>query len=204
MNNPAGQNLLTGGAGSFGDAIGSVVKTGLKSVVTGGGFSPTSFLNDPRDIYLLAESCAIPGRNFDMYTRRTGMKSVKIPYGLATDDTVKFTFLLTNDYYILKYFKSWMDLIVPPSDNLDELRVNYKNVYSTDIQIQQMSEGDFIPAYSVKLMNAFPTAIDTITLSNTSDDIVRCTVSVTYDNWEEEGLMDGMIGTASNLIGNII
>jgi hypothetical protein len=202
MNNPAGQNLLTGGAGGIGATIGSLATKGLQSLATGSSFSPTAFLNDPRDMYLLAESCTLPGRSFMTSDRRTGIKTTKVAYGIDTS-AVKFTFLLTNDYYIWKYFKSWMDFIVPPSDDINELKLNYKNNYSTDIQIQQMASGDFIPSYSISLKNAYPIAMDAVELSNTSSDYVRCTVSMAYDNWEEQGLLDAALGTAGNLIGNI-
>jgi hypothetical protein len=202
MNNPAGQNLLTGGAGGIGATIGSLATKGLQSLATGSSFSPTAFLNDPRDMYLLAESCTLPGRSFMTSDRRTGIKTTKVVYGIDTS-AVKFTFLLTNDYYIWKYFKSWMDFIVPPSDDINELKLNYKNNYSTDIQIQQMASGDFIPSYSISLKNAYPIAIDAVELSNTSADYVRCTVSMAYDNWEEQDLLDAALGTATNLIGNI-
>jgi hypothetical protein len=200
MSNPAGQNILTGGASG---ALSSVAGTALRSVVTGGGFSPTSFLNDPRDIYLLAESVTLPGRSFTTSDRRIGVKSTKIPYAIMTDDTVKMTFLLTNDYYIWKYFKSWMDLIAPPSDDITEIKMNYKNNYTTDIQIQQMASGDFVPAYSISLSNAYPMSLDAVELSNGSDDYLRCTVSMAYDNWEEQGLIDGILGAAKTTIGNI-
>jgi len=202
MNNPAGQNILTGGAGGIGATIGSLATKGLQSLATGSSFSPTAFLNDPRDMYLLAESCTLPGRSFMTSDRRTGIKTTKVAYGVDTS-AVKFTFLLTNDYYIWKYFKSWMDFIVPPSDDINELKLNYKNSYSTDIQIQQMASGDFIPSYSISLKNAYPIAIDSVELSNTSSDYLRCTVSMAYDNWEEQGLLDAALGTAGNLIGNI-
>ena len=202
MNNPAGQNILTGGAGGIGATIGSLATKGLQSLATGSSFSPTAFLNDPRDMYLLAESCTLPGRSFMTSERRTGIKTTKVAYGIDTS-AVKFTFLLTNDYYIWKYFKSWMDFIVPPSDDINELKLNYKNSYSTDIQIQQMASGDFIPSYSISLKNAYPIAIDSVELSNTSSDYLRCTVSMAYDNWEEQGLLDAALGTAGNLIGNI-
>jgi hypothetical protein len=200
MSNPAGQNILTGGASG---ALSSVAGTALRSVVTGGGFSPTAFLNDPRDIYLLAESVTIPGRAFTTSDRRIGVKTTKVPYGIMTDDTVKMTFLLTNDYYIWKYFKSWMDLIAPPSDDITEIKMNYKNNYTTDIQIQQIASGDFVPAYSISLANAYPMSLDAVELSNGSDDYLRCTVSMAYDNWEEQGLIDGMLGAAGTTIGNI-
>ena len=202
MSNPAGQNILTGGASG---ALSSVAGTALRSVVTGGGFSPTSFLNDPRDIYLLAESVTLPGRSFTTSDRRIGVKSTKIPYAIMTDDTVKMTFLLTNDYYIWKYFKGWMDKVLPSADDIHNHRFNYKNEYTTDIIIQQMAQQDFVPVHSIKLKNAYPVTINSIELSNqVADDTLRCTVVMTYDTWEEQGIVEGLLDVGKNTISNII
>jgi hypothetical protein len=81
--------------------------------------------------------------------------------------------------------------------------MNYKSNFSTDVQIQQMASGDFIPAYSVSLSNAYPISMDSVELSNAGEDYVRCTVDLAYDNWEEQGLIDGMLGAAKTTIGNI-
>jgi hypothetical protein len=127
-----------------------------------------------------------------------------MPYGVMTDE-ISFTFLLTNDYYIWKYFKNWMDLIVPPDENINKMKLNYKQVYQTDVIIQQMSSADFVPVQSVKLVNAFPITINAVELSNaTENDAMRCTITMTYDNWEEQGLIDGMLGAVGKTISNII
>jgi len=105
-------------------------------------------------------------------------------------DEVTFSFILTNDYYIKKYFDSWQNMIVSP----DDLGIAYKDTYTTDIVIQQMSTGnDFIPAYGVKLINAFPIAVNAIDLSNQSaSDALRVTITVGFDDWTEEGLLDSI------------
>jgi hypothetical protein len=200
MTNPAGQNLFTGGGGGIGSAIGTAVRT----AASGGTIDATSVLNDPRDLYLLCESCSLPGRQINTDEFRTGVKAVKMPYGVMTDE-ISFTFLLTNDYYIWKYFKNWMDLIVPPDENINKMKLNYKQVYQTDVIIQQMSSADFVPVQSVKLVNAFPITINAVELSNaTENDAMRCTITMTYDNWEEQGLIDGMLGAVGKTISNII
>jgi hypothetical protein len=204
MTNPAGQNIFSGGGGGIGGAISSVVGNAARSLMSGGGVSPTAFLNDPRDIYLLCESCTIPGKQIQTDDHKISMVPVKKPHAILYEE-VTFTFHLTNDYYVWKYFKSWMDYIVPPSDNLSELRFNYKKNYQTDVIIQQMGSGDFVPVHSVKLRNAYPITMNAVELSNQAvGDTLRCTVVLTYDAWEEQGLIDGMLGAAGTTLSNII
>ena len=204
MSNPAGQNILTGGGGGIGGALSGVASNAIRGVLSGGSFNPMAFLNDPRDIYLLCESCSIPGKNIATEERKTSMKSVKMPYQYIMED-VTFVFNLTNDYYIWKYFKGWMDKVLPSADDIHNHRFNYKNEYTTDIIIQQMAQQDFVPVHSIKLKNAYPVTINSIELSNqVADDTLRCTVVMTYDTWEEQGIVEGLLDVGKNTISNII
>jgi len=121
--------------------------------------------------------------------KRTTHKAVKKPYSYLVEE-VSFTFTLTNDYYIKKYFDSWQDMIVSGGDK----GIAYKETYTTDIVIQQMGSGnDFIPAYGVKLLNAFPIAVNAIELSNRSENqVVEVSITLGYDDWTEESLFDSI------------
>jgi len=138
-------------------------------------------------MFLLCDSVQLPGRRIATMERRTTHKAIKKPYSYLVDE-VTFTFTLTNDYYIKKYFDSWQDMIVSGSDK----GIAYKDTYTTDIVIQQMGSGnDFIPAYGVKLINAFPISVGTIDLSNQSEnDVVKVTITVGFDDWKDESLLD--------------
>lgn len=196
MSSPVGQNIFNSTSGVLGNAA--------RSLLSGGSISPRSLINDPRDIYLLAESCSIPGKSILTTERKIGSKAFKVAYGISTED-VSFTFNLTNDYYMFKYFNDWINMIVPNNDSTDNMsHVNYKSTYTTDVTIQQMGSTDFIPVYSVKLLNAYPLSINSVDLSNASEDISKVTISMAYDNWREEGIVDGILGAIGTTINNII
>ena len=70
------------------------------------GFSRAS---DPLNI--LCTNASIPSKQILTTDRRIGMEFEKIAYGYAVDD-VSLTFLLTNDYYVKRYFDRWKDFII--------------------------------------------------------------------------------------------
>lgn len=161
----------------------------ITTKLPGGSFDAGMFFNDPRDMFLLCDSVQMPGKRISSMEKRTTHKAIKKPYSYMVDE-VTFTFTLTNDYYVKKYFDSWQNMIVSGDDK----SIAYKDEYTTDIVIQQMSNGnDFIPGYGVKLLNAFPIAVNAIELSNQSqNDVVRVTITVGFDDWTEEGLLDSV------------
>ena len=120
------------------------------------GFNMKSFLNDPRDIFILCESVQIPGRRITTMEQFHTHFSVKKPYSMIVDE-VTFTFLLTNDYFIRRYFDHWQEQIV---DTQDSPRIGYREDYASDVIIQQLSSGnDIVPGYQVKLINAYPISV---------------------------------------------
>ncbi len=176
----------------------------LTTTINGGSIDPMAFFNDPRDMFLLCDSAQLPGRRIATTEKRTTHKAVKKPYSYMVDEAT-FTFLLTNDYYIKKYFDSWQDLIVSGDDKF----IGYKESYTTDVVIQQMSSGnDFIPAYGVKLINAFPIAINSIELSNQSqNDVIKVTITLGFDDWKEESLLDSagsLLGMGKDLLSGTV
>lgn len=174
------------------------------SLMSGGNVDPFVLFNDPRDMFLLCESTQLPGKRIATMESFTSHKSIKKPYSYLVDE-VTFSFILTNDYYIKKYFDSWQNMIV----DSDAKKIAYKDEYTTDITIQQIgSSNDIIPAYSVKLKNAFPIAINAIELSNNTENaIALCSVTVSFDDWEEQGLVDGfkdLLGKGKSLIDSTL
>jgi hypothetical protein len=161
----------------------------LTTITNSGSIDPMMFFNDPRDMFLLCSSVQLPGKRIATMEKRTTHKAVKKPYSYLVEE-VSFTFTLTNDYYIKKYFDSWQDMIVSGGDK----GIAYKSTYTTDIVIQQMGSGnDFIPAYGVKLLNAFPIAVNAIELSNRSENqVVEVSITLGYDDWTEESLFDSI------------
>lgn len=170
--------------------VASLAGNAARSVLAGGSPSLTSFIEDPRDIYLFCESCNIPGRQVTTTEHFTSMKAVKKPYGFLNED-VNFAFNLTNDYYIWKYLTAWIDFIILREGN-NGYYMNYLENFGQDVIIQQMGNTDFIPVYTVRLKKAYPITLNSIELSNSNENtIVQCTTTFTYQDWEEVSLVDG-------------
>lgn len=180
----------------------SLLNFDLQSVAAGalsGTFSPASFINDPRDVAILCESCSLPGRNIDTLDHTDFRQSTKRPQGYTNED-VNFVFHLTNDYYMKKMFDRWQGLIL----DRESYKLNYKTDYATDIIIQQLNHKN-IPVYGVRLKNAFPTGVNSIELSNSSADTTqRLNVTMTYDDFEVEGAITSVLSGIKTAIGGIV
>ena len=173
--------------------------------VLGGGLSIGQFVNDPRDITLLCESCTLPGRAISTIDYQNVKQAVKIPYSFINED-ITFTFLLTGDYYMRKMFDKWLGMVF----DTDNYLLRYRDTYTTDVRIAQLNKNN-IPVYTVQLHNAYPTAINAISLDNTAESTIqKVTVNMTYETYVVEGMFDaakgvmkGLAGTAANTLGQV-
>lgn len=162
-----------------------------------GTFSVGGLVNDPRDISILCESCSLPGRliqtgDYDAY----GRNPRKYPVTVIEED-VTFSFLLTNDYYVKKFFDKWQGSVIDPVTNL----VNYPSQYKTDVIIQQRDQNN-TPIYGVKLIGAYPTGVNSIELSNGSSDATHSlSVTMVYDRFEVEGAITSLASGVKNKLG---
>jgi len=134
---------------------------------------------------ILCDSVTLPGRQIATSEYMTTMKSYKKPYAFLNED-VTVSFLLTNDWLTWDYIKQWQSSII---NNIDAetgaYTVNLKESYAKDVYIQHLDVSDQVTK-TITLFNAFPTTLNSIELSNsTENDIIRCTCSLAYDNWEE-------------------
>lgn len=181
----AARTTIAGAQAIGGLTTNSVTKTAMDFLK--GGF------NDPRDMFILCDSVNLPGRQITTSEVNDGsMITHKMPYSFVSDD-VTMTYTVTNDYYAVKFWKSWMDMIIPQNAIKDQAgyKINYKDQYTTDVIIQQMGLTDFIPVYSIKLNNAYPISISPIELSNQTDNsVVQIQVTLTYENWYELDLVE--------------
>jgi len=182
------------GPGLFNMDVSGLVSNIGGSLLSGGSIDPMAFINDPRDIFLLCESVQLPGKRIATMESFVTHKAIKKPYSYLVDE-VTFTFILTNDYFARKYFDQWQQMVV----DQQSLKLNYKNDYVTDVTLQQLgASNDIIPAYSIKLKNAFPIAVNAVELSNSSENsLLQCSITLSFDDWQEQGLMDGFTDLVS-------
>jgi len=152
----------------------------------------TDFFQDDRDTYILCTNVTLPGKLITTTEAKHNHNMTKKPYSMATDE-VNMTFLLTNDYYIKKYFDLWQELIIDSSGN--HYKARYKHDYCANVEIQALvGNEDSKIGYANILENAYPIQVSQIELGNTSDALMEITVTWEYDNWKmtefEEGFQD--------------
>ena len=180
-----------------------ILGNAARTIISGGSLSLRSFIEDPRDMYLLCESVTLPGRQIATQEHYTDMKAVKKPYAYMNED-VNLVFHLTNDMYIWNFFNTWQQFIIDPNDR----KVGFLEDIGSEVLIQIMGNTDYIPVKTIKLKNAFPTSLGSIELSNTAENqTLRVTVSMAFEDWEEVGTLDGfnnLAGRASDLISNSV
>jgi hypothetical protein len=179
----------------------SLINLDVNAAITGalsGNLSLGGFINDPRDVSLLCESCTLPGRAITTMERQNVKQAVKVPYSFVNED-VTFTFILTGDYYMRKMFDNWSNLVF----DTNKYEMRYPESYTTDVRISQLNKSN-VPVYTVKLEKAYPTAINAISLDNTAENsIQRVTVNMTYENFVVEGFVDAVSGIAKGVLGSV-
>jgi len=179
----------------------SLLNLDVNAAITGalsGNLSIGGFINDPRDVSLLCESCTLPGRAITTMEKQNVKQAVKVPYSFVNED-VTFTFLLTGDYYMRKMFDNWLELVF----DTNKYEMRYPDTYTTDIRIAQLNKQN-IPVYTVKLEKAYPTTINAISLDNTAENsIQKVSVNVTYENFVVEGFLDSVTGIAKGALGSV-
>ena len=171
----------------------------LSNLISGDGVNIGDFIQDPRDMFLLCQSCTMPGKRISTTEATHHHNLSKKPYSAATDE-VTMTFLLTNDYYIKKYFDMWQEMIIDTSGH--HYKAFYKNEYCSDVTIQQLSNSnDIIPGYTIKLENAYPIQVGAVELSNTNEGLMEVSITWEYDNFRRVGLIDGFENVVGHMLG---
>jgi len=156
---------------------------------------------DTNDLNVLCSNVNMPGRQILTQERLIGIKGRKMPNGFASDD-VNLTFNVMNDYRIKQYFEDWQESTI--SQNTHEIK--YAKDYCRDVRIAQLRKGkafdfpidrffginididlrtDDAVVYEVLLMDAFPTTMNGIELSNELDGLVQLSVQLSYRNWKK-------------------
>jgi len=175
--------------------------TMLSNLISGDGLNIGDFISDPRDLFLLCQSCTLPGKRITTTEATHNHHMTKKPYSMMTDE-VSMTFMLTNDYYIKKYFDLWQEMVIDSTH--EHYKAFYKRDYARDVTIQQLStSNDVIPGYTVKLENAYPIQLAAIELGNSAEGLLEVTVTWEYDNWRSVGLIDGFENLAGNLLDKL-
>ena len=149
-----------------------------------------------RELNILCKNATLPGKQILTSERNIGMRREKVAYGYAVDD-VSMSFYLLNDYGVMNYLDEWRSLILDEKNMV----VGYKRDYALPVTIHQLrrplinTSRSLGPirvnlgagggsVYSVRLIDAFPTTMNSIAFSNDLDGLVEVTITFSYTNWE--------------------
>ena len=196
---PIGSNAFGGVGGFLANLLPSIPN--IPNVLETG--TPSS-----REMNILCSSATLPGKQVLTSDRRIGMEFQKVAYGYAVDD-VSLTFYLMNDYGVKTYFDAW----VASTINEETGGVAYKSEYAKSIKIHQLRRAikgksiDIGPlsanvgigggtVYAVELINAFPTTLQAVELTNELDGLLQLTVQISYTRWRkiDSGLQNFVSG----------
>jgi|TARA_B100000035_G_scaffold284556_1_gene267536 hypothetical protein len=167
------------------------------------------------DLNILCAAATLPGKQILSTERRIGMEFQKVAYGYAVDD-VTLSFYLLNDYGTRKYFDEWRKQTLNEAGGI----ANYKKDYAKDVKIHQLRKpiknigigsGPIRvniglgtgSVYSVRLIDAYPTTIQAIELTNDLDGLVQATVQLSYTNWERVSSGQGWISASAGITGGL-
>lgn len=149
-----------------------------------------------RELNLLCNRASLPGKQILTADKRIGMWFEKVAYGYAVAD-VELSFYALNNYFVKKYFDAWLALVL----NEETGEVGYKNDYAQTVKIHQLRSPqlglstDIGPislsagigggsVYSIELLEAFPTTVNSIDFTNDQDGLIQVSVSLSYTNWK--------------------
>lgn len=122
----------------------------------------------------------------------------KHAYRRLYDDTIDFTFLITQDsnYHQIRFFDAWMRYIVRESGsalskNSYYTRVRYPKQYQSRIRISKFEKNfgandpqdSEIPFLTYNFVGAYPKSISSIPVSYEASDLLKVSVSFTYTRY---------------------
>ena len=119
-------------------------------------------------------------------------RPVSAEYG---GEGISMTFHIDRNMFVKRFFEEWIYSIVGENTFL----IGYQEEYAVDIMINQLDEEDNI-TYRVKLIEAFPKAVNLVPLNNTSvNQTHRLTVMFAYRYWSS-ALNDELSSTITNTV----
>lgn len=127
------------------------------------------------------EVAQLPGKSFSTQEQRIYGPVRKFPYTATYTSSIELTFRVGADYQERSIFDVWQDTVMNRATNM----FGYYKDYVTDMFIHQFDTEDN-RIYSVKLIEAWPEAIQPIELSSESRDTYnRQTITFAFRQWEE-------------------
>jgi hypothetical protein len=175
---------------------------------------PNTAIKRSDRLSLACSDASLPGSSLqthDITNDFTGVTE-KHAYRRLYDDIADFSFYVdAEEYYVIKFFESWIGYAVNEQYGNDPARrnYNYRVNYSKDYTTDALSITKFERSYGTQeakgssslrynFVKAFPLSINSMLVSYDSSQLLKCTVSFTYSRYWIEGLnLQGKTGEPS-------
>ena len=151
---------------------------------------------DQGQLNLLCTDTSLPGSQLttmDITNDRTGV-SEKHAYRRMFDDRIDFTFYVdASNYLPIRFFETWMKGIVneDEGDNMDKAynyRPTYPDEYTADQGLKIFKfERDYQQFMTYEFIRSFPLSISSMPVSYSGNDLLKCTVSMSYIRYIQSG-----------------
>lgn len=131
-----------------------------------------------RILQFSCETAELPGKTLITHDQRIYGTIEKFPYQHSYND-VNLTFIVSENMREKQFFDDWLNSIGSYNNNFN---FNYKNTYVCEILITQYDQTN-TPSYTVKLIDAYPIAVNQLDLDWSSDGHHKLTVVLAYTYW---------------------
>jgi hypothetical protein len=125
------------------------------------------------------ESTELPGRSLQTSGMKVYGVEEKFPY-LTSYSDINLTFIVSDKMTEKTVFDRWINYIHPTAT----YNFKYKEDYATDLVITQYNLKKE-PSYKVKLLQAYPIAVNGLDLNWGADGYHKLTVTFAFTSWEE-------------------
>lgn len=154
------------------------------------------YLRTSRNLNLRCESAELPGRSLATTTMKVYGVEEKFPY-LTTYNDVSLTFIVGDDMKEKKFFDAWLNWINPQVN----FNFKYKNDYSVIVRINQYDVSNKL-SYSADLLEAYPIAVNPLSLDWSADGYHKLTVTFAFTQWRDNSLETIGMEFLENTIAN--
>jgi hypothetical protein len=156
------------------------------------------YRNISQRLTLRCESAELPGRSLATTEQKIYNISEKFPYQTTYNDA-NFTFLVSDDMAEKEFFDSWLEFINPSTN----FNFKYKGDYSTTVSVNQYDVQNK-KTYSVDLIEAYPVAVNQMSLDWASDSLHKLTVTFAYSYSRVNSLTTSLKTAVTSGIGGLV
>ena len=159
---------------------------------------PGNFIST-EDLQFFCQTITMPGINLELMSYRQG--GVGYPEFMpmnSTPDALNGVFMLDSNHRIMSFFHNWINSVVNVSGQagtttagLDQKEINYKENYTTTMEIDFFSAHDRFRFYRCIYDGVYPTQVGSLTLNwSDNDSIATMPINFSYNRMRYSGFQN--------------